>query len=223
MTEKAFSTKEAVAFGWHSVFKDIKFFLLFALIAFIVNFVPEFIITNMNLSVLWPSLVLNIVMRLAAFLLSLVISLAFITVGLKTADNQPRSLGDFFSSISRYGAYLAGAVIYTLVVIAGMILLIVPGVIWAIQYMFFGYFIVDQKLDAIASLQASARITKGLKGQLFLFVLVLLLINIAGMMAAMVGILITMPLTIIAVAWLYRRLNARYESLAGKGAEGRTA
>jgi len=103
------------------------------------------------------------------------------------------------------GAYILSALIIT----AGFILLIVPGVIASVGLSFVAFLIVDRGVGVIDSLKESWRITKGHKWQLFLLGLLLLLINLLGILALLVGIFVTIPITLLAFTHAYRTLAAR--------------
>ena len=105
-----------------------------------------------------------------------------------------------------FSKYILSLIIYGLIVLAGLILLIIPGIIWAIKFQFFGYFIVDKGLGPIESLKQSAKITKDTKWTLFLFGLLSGLINLLGALLLLVGLFATVPTTMMAKAFVYRKL-----------------
>ena len=80
-------------------------------------------------------------------------------------------------------------------------------VVWAIKYQFFGYLIVDRGLGPVEAIRESARVTDGAKVDLFLFGLLIIGINFLGMLALMIGLFVTVPLSLIAYAHVYRRLS----------------
>ena len=103
-----------------------------------------------------------------------------------------------------YMKFLLLTLVVTLAVLGGTILLIIPGIMLALGFQFAGYYMADNPEVGIKdSLKRSWRGTKGLKWKLLLFVLVLGLINIGGMILLGVGLLITMPLTSLALAHVY--------------------
>jgi hypothetical protein len=107
--------------------------------------------------------------------------------------------------------YVGGSVLTALIVIGGLILLIVPGIIFALRYMFVSYVIMDKKMRPMEALRESARITYGHKWDLFGFAILLLLLNILGFICLFVGLLVTVPLTWLAMVHAYRTL----EKIAG--------
>ena len=107
--------------------------------------------------------------------------------------------------------YLIGSILYGLIVFAGTILLIIPGIIWGIQFCFYDYFIIDKGLGPIEALKRSSAITRGVKWDLFVFSLILLGINLLGALCLLIGLFATIPTTMVAIAFVYRKLLAQAE------------
>lgn len=91
--------------------------------------------------------------------------------------------------------------------------MIVPGIILGIKFWFFDYFIMDKKVGPIEALKRSAELTSGVKWKLFLFFLALTGINILGALLLLIGLFLTIPTTMMAAAFVYRKLLAQTESL----------
>jgi len=96
-------------------------------------------------------------------------------------------------------------------VLGGTILLIVPGVIWAVKFQFFSYFIIDKGLGPIEALKKSSAITKGVKWNLLGFDLLIGGIALLGVLALLIGLLAAIPTAMIAMAFVYRKLLAQTE------------
>jgi uncharacterized membrane protein len=60
-----------------------------------------------------------------------------------------------------------------------------------------------------AALKKSATMTKGHMGKLIGYMLVLGLINIIGFLCLIIGLLITIPVTKLAIAYLYQQLKEK--------------
>ncbi len=104
--------------------------------------------------------------------------------------------------------YLAAQIVVAVTVLLGFVLLIVPGIIAALAFMFTPYLIIDKDLAPFEAMRRSARITKGHRWPLFLFMCALILINILGVVALFVGLLVTVPLSMLAVARVYHALES---------------
>jgi uncharacterized membrane protein len=144
------------------------------------------------------------------------LQVAFALIGTKAALKlhdggklQPPLLA---GQLGGYFGFLLTWVLYVLIVSVGLLLFIVPGVIWGLEFAFAGFLVVDQKLDPIQALRASRQLTDGVKGPLFAFALLLLGFNLLGVLAFGVGLLVTVPASYLAGAWVYRRLQARAEA-----------
>jgi hypothetical protein len=79
----------------------------------------------------------------------------------------------------------------------------------AVTYSLVRFAVLDG-MRVMESLKASARYTKGVKWKLLGFGVVLALINLLGLLAFIVGLLVTVPLTTIAAAKVYLTLKARH-------------
>jgi len=74
--------------------------------------------------------------------------------------------------------------------------------------MFVPYLVIDRGLGPIESMKESWRVTKGNKWQLFLLFLALIGINLLGVAALVVGLLVSVPITMLAAAHAYRTLTS---------------
>ena len=100
------------------------------------------------------------------------------------------------------------SVMLGLIVIGGTLLLIIPGIIWAVKFQFYGYFIVDEQAGPVEALIKSSMITEGAKWDLFIFGFCIGVINMLGALMLIVGLFATIPTTMVALAYVYRRLVA---------------
>lgn len=153
-----------------------------------------------------PSKIILYIASLLLWILNFIMGMGLIKIVLKFSDNKKGVFSDLFSSAHLFFKYLLGSILYGLIVLAGAILLIIPGIIWAIQFQFFTYFVIDRELNPIAALKKSSAITKGVKWNLLGFGLLVGLINLAGLLCLAIGLFITVPTTMVAIAFIYRSL-----------------
>jgi uncharacterized membrane protein len=73
--------------------------------------------------------------------------------------------------------------------------------------MFVPYLIVDKKMSVGDALRESSRMTLGRKWQLLGFLGLVVLINILGAILLLVGLLVSIPVTMLAFAHAYRTLE----------------
>ena len=196
-----FSAKEAFKFGWATVKANVWFFIaLFAAVILIyIGFDRLAAITK-------EDTISSTVVGLASWILQILISIGLIRVPLKFIDGQKAEFGDLVTGGKWFFKYFAGSLLYMLIVLGGLILLVVPGVIWAVRFQFFGYLIIDRGLGPVEALKKSWAITKGSFWDLIIFSVLLALVNALGVLALVVGTLITAPISLLAMAFVYRKL-----------------
>ncbi len=207
------SIGDAVRFSWAAVKQNTGLVIGIAIVAIVVPLLPSFIAEAIKQSggALASS---SFIFGLISGVLSIIVGLGMIRVSLTFASGQRPKVAELFSEYRHVFSYIGASILYGLAVLAGLILLIVPGIILALRYSLFSYFVVERNLGPIASLKASAQATKGAKGALLGLGLVLGLINFAGFLALLVGYLFTYPMTAIAMAYAYRVLTADISSEA---------
>jgi uncharacterized membrane protein len=206
MAEKRFNMGDEIRFAWGIVRENLGFFILLLVVAFFIENLPGIIggVTKQSFPLV------SFMLGIAGWILGMVVQMGVIKVSLKFCDGEKGQLDDLLSSFSLVLPFLAASILYALIVMAGLILLIIPGIILAIKFGLFPYFIVDDRLGPIQALKASAAATSGAKFDLFLFGFLLGLINMGGAMLLLIGLFVTVPISMVAYASVYRKL-------AGKG------
>jgi uncharacterized membrane protein len=200
-----FSIGEALSNGWHFMKKN---FLLFFYIILTLIAVELIIAIGKRIGAV------GILLVIACFVVMMILKLGVIRIALDTVDKKKVDYRQLFSQPNLFPDYLIGTVLYILIVIGGLILLIVPGIIWAIKFQFYDYYIVDKKMGPFDALKRSAKATYGYKWSLFLFALAIIGINIVGALCLLVGLFATIPTAMIAETWTYRVINDKYEARA---------
>lgn len=132
-------------------------------------------------------------------------------VFLMAARGEAPEFGALFSSIGLFPQMLGATLLMMLGYVLGLVLLVVPGVIFFFGTMFYSYFVADGD-GAVDSLRKSWQATRGHKWSLFLFMFALGGLNILGMLACGVGVLVSAPVTMLALAIVYTRITGRFES-----------
>ncbi len=199
MEIQKFYKSEAIGFGWNTMKSNLGFFIALLMVAGLINFVSRFITTE-------DATVLSDIIIIAFWLLEMVILMGLIRISLRLHDNEKGEFADLFSCFPLFFKYLFGSILYGLIVFGGTILLIIPGIIWAIKFQFFGYFIIDKGLGPIEALKRSSLITRGVKWELVLLSSLLGLINSLGALCLGIGLFATIPTTMVAMAFVYRKL-----------------
>lgn len=204
MPEKRFSKREAVEFGWRTMRANLSIFIIFLVVSMLAGFFFS------GFAGLFEKRlpVLSLIFNLGYILLTIAINIVGIKIALKFCDNDQRPIAEVISfTPSRFLKFAAGYILYSLLVTAGLILLIVPGVVFMVKYQYAIYFIADKDTDIGEAFQRSSAITRGIKWELFVFLILLSLINMAGVICFFVGLIVTIPVTMVAMAYVYRKLS----------------
>ena len=130
----------------------------------------------------------------------------FIALTLRAIDGKSLSWDQFLKMDRRFVSYLIGLLLYGVMVLVGVLAFVVPGVYLAIRYGFFWYGIIDGRKGVMESFQESARITDGVKWQIVLFGMTSMVVIFLGMVCLGVGVLVAVPVAMLASAHLYRVL-----------------
>jgi uncharacterized membrane protein len=202
MQTKRIYIGEIVRFGWRKMKENLGFFIVLLLVAWLVQIVPQLIGDYL----IDRQIILGLTLYLISFILNIAVTMGLIKVSLRFSANKKGTFGDLFSCFPLFFKYLVSYILYGLLMIAGLILLIFPAIIWGIKFGLFPYFIVDKGLGPIAALKASAKTTMGAKWDLLGFGFIVFIINLLGVLCLVIGIFATIPTTMVATAFVYRRL-----------------
>ncbi len=141
------------------------------------------------------------------------LAMGLLKICLDLVDKRPTDFNQMFNYFPLTFSVLVAFLIFHIAVQIGTFLLVVPGIIVAIKLKFFPYFIVEDGCGPIEALQKSWDLTKGVKWQLFLFDLVLFLMNFVGTLCFGVGVFVTMVISLGAVAFVFRKLQGKSETV----------
>ncbi len=103
--------------------------------------------------------------------------------------------------------FLAGQVAYLLLVGLGLALLVVPGLYLGARLALFSFRLADGEADLLASFRHGVAISRGVVGQLAALSLALLVLNVLGAGLMGLGLFVTVPLSVLLLASVYRQLD----------------
>jgi len=207
----AFSIGDCIQFGWET-FKKRPWILIGAfLLTIIIPSIPGLFFPPPEVvqgAPPPPPTPAHALASLLSVVLSIFVTLGATTFALRAHDDIAGvKLADLWNP-QPFWRFLGTELLAAIIIFIGFLLLVVPGIIAAIGLGFAPYFVIDRAKGPIEALKESWRITKGYKGQLFLFGLALIGINLLGVLALVVGILVSVPVTWLAVTHAYRTLQA---------------
>lgn len=151
---------------------------------------------------------LSALVSIAFTVLTLFLEIGFIKIILKLVDGQKAEINELWAYPQYLLRMIGASIVYGIIVGVGLILLVVPGIYLAIRLQFYSYYIVDKNAGAMDSLRMSWKATDKNVINIFLFELLIVGINILGAIALLVGLLVTIPVSFVAVTLLYRKLSS---------------
>ena len=138
------------------------------------------------------------------------IGIALIAVSLVIVRGGTPTLNDFtksFKTAKIFWHYALATLLFILITVLGLIALVLPGIYLATRLQFYRFLIVDnQSMGPVEALKKSMEMTKGHFWKLLGFMVVIILFNILGALLLLVGLLITIPVSVLASTYLYERL-----------------
>lgn len=152
---------------------------------------------------------------LVSFLIAPALTAGYNIAFLKMVRGEDVQFGMLFSGFSKFGRAFGVYYLMVISVVLGMVLLIVPGIIIGLGLIPAMYLVLDDDRGVIDTLKRAWEMTNGEKGKLFVVMLALLGFNILGVLALVVGVVVTITISGLIIA-------AAYDELAGESQTGTT-
>jgi hypothetical protein len=229
-SKKTFSVAEVFSFGWNKTFQNLVFYIVFLIIFGVIYAVLEFLVGHSGAL----GTVFYIILLAFSFISGYVFIQTALKV-YNNEKLELSKFSSYMQFDNRFWNYIGGSVllgigfgiVYFLIVeslalmthfalqrssifllfIVIAIILSVFLVIYAIAFSFFSYIIIDQNKQIIESIKESYHITKGKKWKIFGVLLMLGILNVVGAFLILLGLLITIPITILSMVFLYKKLE----------------
>ncbi len=204
---------ESLSFGWKKTWENLGFIVSFFVVAFLAQIALGIAqgvgVSAMGQTENMASLGVLIFSILRA-VINVVFAMAGINATLQMVVGKKPSISSAFEGVTKTQLivnYALMSVIVSVAVALGLIFFVIPGIYFMLKFLFSGYVLVDKKAKFSEALSKSGQITAGVKWELVAFAFVSGLVNLLGMLAFGVGLLITVPMTEIARGYIYRHLS----------------
>lgn len=206
----ALSVKECFKFAWQTFKARPWLFVLAGVLLLLINIAINLVQTVLEMGgEQGPAAVaglIAVVSALAGMAVSFLISMGETAFFLRAHDEvRETSIKDLWHP-QPFWNFVGAALLSGFAIFIGFILLIVPGIIAAVLFAFVGYVVIEEKLRPIEALKRSIALTKGSRWKIFQLGLMTLLLNILGLVALVVGLFVTIPLSFLAMTHAYRTL-----------------
>lgn len=195
------SVRECLSFGWHTFAKRPWFFIGVVVLVVIITSILTSFTDAYQTGALSFSLVLAVVA------VNILIEMGLVSFALKAHTDVEKTVFRDLWHPTSFWKYVGTKILVAFVVLVGLVLLIIPGIIAALALLFSTYLVIDRDLGPIEAMKESLRITKGNRWKLLLLVLSIVLINILGVLALIVGLLVSIPVSLLAIVHAYRTLE----------------
>ena len=133
-------------------------------------------------------------------------------------EGRGYKLGRLFGGFAYFVPAFSSSLLIFLFTVMGLVLLVIPGLVFGSWYIFTYLFIIDRGMDFWPAMEASRKLAFDDIVGFALFFLVIGIVNFLGFIFFFVGMLVTVPVTFIATYVAYRKL-AGLHTLASDNAE----
>jgi NhaP-type Na+/H+ or K+/H+ antiporter len=178
-------TEAYIRRGWELIRMRIEYFILFALIFFIAASVPAI-----------------------GFIFVQPLAAGFLIAAFYLSSGKQIIFEDFFDGFKHFAGLFLFTLISTLILFVAFLALFIPGIYLVVGYIFTPFYIVFARMDFWEAMESSRKLVHREWFSIFGFLIVLVFINLLGLLALGVGLLITVPLS-------YCALYAAFDDIIG--------
>lgn len=201
------SIKELFSYGWGKTKDHMWFVVGVTFVAFFITSVAQALLDNKN-----DAGFASFIIQIGLMALNVLLSIGGLSIFLKLSKGETAEFKDLFAHYYLLWKFFLTQLVVNVIVLVGFLLLIVPGFVWAMKYMFAPLIVVDKQVRPIEALKQSSRMTYGYKWDLFRLSVVVCLLNLAGFLVVGIGLLITIPVSIFVFVYVYQKLSPQAET-----------
>ncbi|MBI4600142.1 hypothetical protein HY732_04475 [Candidatus Uhrbacteria bacterium] len=206
---------KALLFGWNGVRNNIPFFVGVSLL-FLACSNLLFILTRVGASIN-PSFVRDIQVSrwyvlasiIIGFLLTSYAAAGTISIALRYSENGEKAFRAFFVAPMQYIHFLIANILYTLGLLIGSVVFVIPAAWFGSRFFFWPYLILSKKISFIAAFRESKRMSKGATVEVFLFWFLSVMITTLGIVVVGIGYLFILPMVALATVYVYKQMDKR--------------
>lgn len=204
-----FVATDAVAYGWNAFKNNAGPLVVISLVILVVSAISSSLQTSAR-----DHFFTSTALSLVGALVSMILTMGLIRAALMIVDGRTPSVNDIFRT-DDLGVYIVAAILSWLITIVGFILCILPGLIAAFLLSLFGYAIIDHYESgarvalptAVGSLRTSYEIVSRNVGSFIVLLLLLFVVNLVGLALCGLGVLVSMPVSAVAMAYAWRQFT----------------
>lgn len=162
-----------------------------------------FVLSMLVLLASWTTLLLHLAFL---FLFSGLI-VGMHSMAMEAVDGGVPRLERLSASLEQGPSFLLASCLYLVAVVGGLLLLVVPGTYIAVRYALFGQVFATRHTSALEALREAGALSDGRWWAMCRFVLITLAFNVTGAALLGLGLLISLPVSLLAASSLFRTLR----------------
>jgi len=147
---------------------------------------------------------------LLATIFNLLLLMGWNQISLDIYDTGRSSFDRLWAPRAKIGAFFITSCLYAALCGLGLLLLVIPGIIWAIKYSFSDLIIVDTDKRPLGALQSSDAVTSGYKWDLLLLYFIEIIITAVSLIT-IIGPFILTYVFFLSRVYVYRKLKEYWQ------------
>lgn len=216
---RGYEAPAAFGYGWNAFKANAGPLVLTTVLIFVVAIAlslvtervapsPDFVAADGGFEFQGGALLLSFLAQTILGAVVLLPTAAMIRGCLDICEGKKFSLGDAFSRISPVPVIITG-VLVSLLTSIGFVFLVLPGIVVSIFSFFAIYFVVDRNESPLKAIGSSFSMVGSNFGPALLSGLLAFLILVAGTIALVVGLLVALPVTVVAGAYAFKSFSGQ--------------
>ncbi|HVM65598.1 MAG TPA: hypothetical protein VMU14_12105 [Acidimicrobiales bacterium] len=152
------------------------------------------------------ALLVTALTQIIFFVVTGILQIGVYRSALTVTAGQPVEVGRMFNT-DMLGSYLIATIIVGIMTFIGLLLCILPGIAVLFFTFFFPYFVLDRRQQPWEAVRSSFMLVRANAGTLLPFAILAFLVYVVGFILCGVGVLVTAPVALLAIAYAYRTLT----------------
>ena len=153
------------------------------------------------------ALALAVLFDVIGLILSSMLLLLLAFAALAIVDDRPLDFTAYLAS-GLFRTQAVASIIFWVTTLLGILLLLIPGIFIMLTYCLYTFVIADQPTTPLRSLLESSELTRGRRWLVLGLGVAFLVVNALGVAALLIGVTVTVPVSVIAGAYTYRHFQA---------------
>lgn len=197
----------AISYGWKKFTENLGQFIILMIAVFVaslvISIVQNFLTPNDGgfIAIIW-----SLAVAFVGYVLISIVQAGVWRAGLGVTRGQEPSVSQL-TETHNITEYILTSIVVGLVGVIGLALCVIPGIIWFFFTAYAPLLALDKGMGPGDAIKTSIDFVKNHAGQVFLILLVAGLVYFVGWLLCCIGLLVTAPVSLVAITYSYRALN----------------